>query len=105
MRTYTLGIICAGLAILIASDVQLAQQKTVRKPQSAAAAASTNSAPMTIDAQSALINKYCVGCHNDKNRSGNMSLAQFDLAHVEKTPELTEKIIRKVRVGLMPKAG
>jgi hypothetical protein len=59
---------------------------------------------MTIDARAALVEKYCAGCHNEKLKSGNMSLAEWDAAHPEKTPELTEKIIRKVRVGLMPKA-
>jgi len=34
-----------------------------------------------------------------------MSLTQLDLAHVEKNPELAEKLIHKLRVGVMPPAG
>lgn len=60
---------------------------------------------MNVDAQAALIGKYCAGCHNDKSKAGNMTLTVLDLAHPENTPELTEKVIRKTRVGLMPKAG
>src|SRR5262249_11666383 len=71
-----------------------------QQPPASARTATT----MTFESQTALLNKYCVGCHNEKLKSGNMSLAQWDQAHPEKMPELTEKIIRKVRVGLMPKA-
>jgi hypothetical protein len=95
----------AALCVLVASQVNLAQQQA--KPPSPASAAKTASsaAPMTLEAQNALIAKYCAGCHNDKAKSGNMSLSQFDTAHPENAPELAEKIIRKTRVGLMPKSG
>jgi hypothetical protein len=47
------------------------------------------------------LTKNCAGCHNDKLKSGGISLAKFDSA---KSSELTEKIIRQVRNGLMPPA-
>src|SRR5579863_1498969 len=55
--------------------------------------------------QRALINRYCAGCHNDKIKSGGMTLSKLDLAHVDHNAELAEKVIRKVRAGLMPPAG
>jgi hypothetical protein len=60
---------------------------------------------MSVDARTALVNQYCVRCHNEKLKSGDMSLAQMDFAHVDKNPELAEKIIHKLRVGVMPPAG
>src|SRR5262245_61096055 len=50
----------------------------------------------------ALVDKYCVECHNDKSKKGNMSLAHFDIAKVAENAELGEKMVRKLRTGLMP---
>src|SRR5690242_20570503 len=52
-----------------------------------------------------LLNQYCTGCHNDKLKSGNMTLTQLDLSHPDRNPELAEKVIRKLRAGMMPPAG
>jgi hypothetical protein len=52
-----------------------------------------------------LANQYCAGCHNDKLKSGSMTLTQLDFDHPEQSAELAEKIIRKLRVGMMPPPG
>ena len=56
-------------------------------------------------APGALVNQYCSYCHNDKLKSGGMTLTKLDLAHPEQNAELAEKAIRKVRAGLMPPPG
>ena len=60
-------------------------------------------------AQQALINKYCVGCHNDKLTSGGLSLAKLEATlaagHVSDSAEEWEKVILKVRAGMMPPPG
>lgn len=58
-----------------------------------------------IASQRAFINQYCAGCHNDKVKSGGVTLTKLDLAHIDQSAELAEKVIRKVRAGLMPPAG
>lgn len=55
--------------------------------------------------ESALVNQYCVTCHNDRVQSGSISLAHLDFAHIDQRPELAEKVVRKLRAGLMPPAG
>src|SRR5258705_4910159 len=60
------------------------------------------SGQMNVESQQALVNKYCAGCHNDKLKSGGFSWAAMNLAHPEKNPEQMEKVIRKVRAGMMP---
>src|SRR3954471_752760 len=49
-----------------------------------------------------VVRRYCVGCHNDKTKSGGTSLAAFDTAHAAQNPELAEKVIRKLQAGFMP---
>jgi len=53
----------------------------------------------------ALVDKYCVTCHNDRTLSGNLSLAGLDATKPADHPETFEKVIRKIRAGLMPPAG
>src|SRR5579884_1749999 len=53
----------------------------------------------------ALVTKYCAGCHNDKAKTGNFSLQQLDPANAANQPEAWEKVIRKVRAGMMPPSG
>ncbi|MEW6322659.1 MAG: DUF1592 domain-containing protein [Acidobacteriota bacterium] len=55
--------------------------------------------------QAALVKQYCVTCHNDRARVGGLSLATFDAARVSDDAETAEKVIRKLRAGMMPPAG
>src|SRR5437016_3316746 len=59
----------------------------------------------SVESQRALVNQYCVACHNDKLKSGGFSWTEVDLAHPNQSAERVEKIIRKVRSGMMPPAG
>jgi hypothetical protein len=58
--------------------------------------------PAQATAQRALLDKYCVSCHNDRVKTANLSLQNADLAAVPSHAELWEKVIRKLRAGVMP---
>jgi len=60
------------------------------------------SAGGSIQAQRALLDKYCVSCHNDRVKTANLSLQNADLAKVAEHAEVWEKVIRKLRAGVMP---
>jgi uncharacterized protein DUF1592/uncharacterized protein DUF1588/uncharacterized protein DUF1587/uncharacterized protein DUF1595/uncharacterized protein DUF1585 len=61
--------------------------------------------PTAATTQHAVIQQYCAGCHNDKVKSGGMTLTGLDLQHPDQNAELAEKVIRKLRVGMMPPPG
>src|SRR6266496_653592 len=65
-------------------------------------AADTFSSPSS---QQAFVDKTCAGCHNDKLKRGGFSWTNIDLAHVDQSAELTEKVIRMLRAGMMPPPG
>jgi hypothetical protein len=44
-------------------------------------------------------------CHNDRQKAGQLSLEHVDPANVASNPDVFEKVIRKLRAGLMPPAG
>jgi mono/diheme cytochrome c family protein len=58
-----------------------------------------------VEAAQAVVSKTCATCHNDRTRSGNLSLESFDVAGAGRSSEIAEKIIRKLRAGLMPPPG
>jgi hypothetical protein len=59
----------------------------------------------TTAPERATLDKYCVTCHNDRLRTGGLSLQQIDLRNVPADTELWEKVVRKLRTGSMPPAG
>lgn len=60
---------------------------------------------MAPEAQEGLIEQYCAYCHNPVDLSGGMTLTDLDISHPESDPDLAEKIIGKVKAGLMPPPG
>ncbi|MCY3700322.1 MAG: DUF1592 domain-containing protein [Gemmatimonadetes bacterium] len=52
-----------------------------------------------------IVNQVCTNCHNDTRVLGNLSLERFEveMAHLE--AETAEKMIRKLRAGMMPPPG
>ena len=52
-----------------------------------------------------MLDKYCVTCHNQKLKTAGLNLEGFDLAHVGDHAEIGEKIVLKLRAGMMPPSG
>ena len=56
-------------------------------------------------ANRAVAEKYCFGCHNQRLKTGGLALDVLDFDHVSANPEIWEKVIGKLRAGLMPPPG
>jgi hypothetical protein len=52
-----------------------------------------------------LIDEYCLTCHDSDKEKGGLILEKFDPAHPEINAEIGEKIIKKLRAGMMPPPG
>ncbi|HKF65432.1 MAG TPA: DUF1592 domain-containing protein, partial [Vicinamibacterales bacterium] len=61
--------------------------------------------PADAAGQRAIINQYCVTCHNARLKTANLLLDQVDLATLGEHPDVGEKIVRKLRAGMMPPTG
>ncbi len=55
--------------------------------------------------QRALVDKYCVTCHNKRTKQAGLELDSIDVDHTSKNPEVWEKVVRKLRTGAMPPVG
>ena len=80
LRAYLIALLIAGTLPLLADE---AQQLSAR----------------------AVIDKYCVTCHNAKLKTAGLQLDSADLARIGDHADLWEKVARKLRTGEMPPAG
>ena len=56
-------------------------------------------------AERALLDRYCVTCHNGNLRTAGLALDTVDVARVGDHGEIWEKVVGKLRAGMMPPAG
>jgi hypothetical protein len=73
-----------------------------RTPAATTPAASTLAAPGDSKNTRALVDQYCVTCHNARLKTAGLMLDELDLARLGDHPEIAEKVVRKMRAGLMP---
>ena len=70
-------------------------------------------APASVGAaaERALLDRYCVGCHSQKGKAAGqepartLTLDDLDVARVADHAEVWERVVRKMRAGMMPPAG
>jgi hypothetical protein len=60
---------------------------------------------LTAEEQTAMVKQYCATCHNDRNKPGGLSFTAFDAVQVAEHAEVGERMIRRLRSGMMPPAG
>jgi mono/diheme cytochrome c family protein len=100
-------VLALGISVLSASS----REQTARTPASAKPAPVASHATTSItESETALVKQYCATCHNDRNKNSaaGLSLQGFDAAKVGADPQVAdtaEKIIRKLRAGMMPPPG
>jgi Protein of unknown function (DUF1592)/Protein of unknown function (DUF1588)/Protein of unknown function (DUF1587)/Protein of unknown function (DUF1585)/Protein of unknown function (DUF1595)/Planctomycete cytochrome C len=61
--------------------------------------------PAASHAPQALLDQYCITCHNQKLKTGGLELDKLDVDHAAANAETWEKVVRKLRAGMMPPAG
>ncbi len=69
----------------------------------APAAAAAASAPKSPER--ALLDQYCVTCHNQRTKTANITFDTLDLAQLADHADVWEKAVRKLRGGMMPPPG
>ena len=73
-------------------------------PQSAGPG-TTSPAATPPSANREIVTTYCASCHNERLKTAGLALDRIDVDHIAGSPEVWEKVVRKVRGGLMPPAG
>jgi mono/diheme cytochrome c family protein len=114
-RSFAAALSASSLVLFVAAvatlSAQSGAQRLVEPGLQTRLPGASKDAPLhkaTVAAeQTALVKQYCVTCHNDrgKDRAGSLTLAAFDAADIEHNGEVAERMIRKLRAGMMPPPG
>ena len=106
MKRLVLPILVTGLLgsvlTLRAGPAAGPEARAIPAPLEASHAPGPTPGPMSYQAQNETIGQFCVRCHNDALRRGELSLESFDAGRADEHPEISEKMIRKLRAGMMP---
>ena len=117
MKSLALGAAFTGMGLVIGSG----PADTLPSPsgQEAGAAYAASAAPeipmeppapsplpsVASEALTDVVQRYCVVCHNERRMTGNLSLEDFDVERAAEQAETAERMIRKLRLGMMPPPG
>ncbi len=80
-------------------------------PQTGAGATSAPSGELSRNAAAdaathgEVIDRYCVTCHDDRRKAGELVLEGLDFARIGSNADVWERVLRKLRVGMMPPPG
>src|SRR6476620_3842666 len=99
------GFICIVTYLELTAAAQTAAAPSTRsRPTPADVRAVSSNAAESASSKAAL-DKYCVTCHNARSKAGGLTLVDADVSRVSASPELWEKVVRKLRDGAMPPPG
>ena len=92
---------------LHSSDALIQRYLASRSGEGLRGVAPAAAAPLVIspDELTAVVRQYCVVCHNDVMLTGNLTLSEFDVAEAPRMAVTAEKMIVKLRAGMMPLPG
>jgi Protein of unknown function (DUF1592)/Protein of unknown function (DUF1588)/Protein of unknown function (DUF1587)/Protein of unknown function (DUF1595)/Protein of unknown function (DUF1585) len=94
-------VLVAGFALLASTVVSTAPQGVERGLQPAPRPAGTTPAtPSKV-----FLDTYCITCHNQRLKTGGLTLDTLDVMDVSAHAAEWEKVVVKLRAGLMPPAG
>jgi len=103
MRNQTLAVtLTLWGAVAVLSAAQNAPGRSATPPSAASIAPVAASQQAS---QEAVLKQYCVTCHNARLKTGGLELDGLDMATLPDHAEVWEKVVRKVRAGVMPPQG
>ena len=110
MRKYALTLSAVALATTLAVADSPREAPAAHPWAALAEATGYAHEPLVFEAgafedENELVERYCSRCHSDRANRGNLSLEDFDATQPESDPEVAERMIRKLRAGMMPPAG
>ena len=93
-----LMLICGLIALVatISATLSADQSPAPASPQGAAASATARTPARE------LVTTYCVTCHNQRVKAGNLALDNIDADHISNSADTWEKVVVKLRSRAMP---
>jgi hypothetical protein len=110
MRTLAVGAVVAGAWLVLGSGPLATSPSPANDPVGPAPAVAARATPSSAHelapaTLTEVVRQYCVVCHNDQMMTGNVSFQSLDVERAAEQPAVAERMIRKLRAGMMPPPG
>ena len=102
-RSRKTGFILGAIALIASIGVSADPQDASNQAAPKGPALQTSTTPAVPDA--ALVQKYCLTCHSARVKTGGLSLEGMNPADAAAHAEVWEKVVMKLRGGMMPPQG
>jgi mono/diheme cytochrome c family protein len=97
------GTILAAAALLVVAG--LVRVETQAPPAASAEATARQAASASANQAQGVVDRYCATCHNPRVKAGGLAFDALPVVDAARDPQTWEKVIRKVRTGMMPPSG
>jgi mono/diheme cytochrome c family protein len=97
--------VCFGLPLIAVCSLEAFHPAQGQTPDAHQRLASPTLQADAISPQGAVLNRYCVTCHNDRLKTAGLALDKLDVNEVGADASVWEKVVQKLRSGAMPPAG
>ena len=97
--------IAGGTVLVEAADGPAPGEPAPGSPQAAGAASAQQTSVDPNAEPQRMFRRYCIGCHNDRLRTADLSIAALDVENVPADAETWEKVVTRLRAGSMPPPG
>src|SRR5262245_55303050 len=105
MSTMSRALVVWVVATLAGTTYWQVPAASSQQPSAVAAPGQAPPASNAATPERALLNRYCVGCHNQRLKTAGLALDSLDLAQVSAASDVWEKVVWKLRGGIMPPVG
>ena len=93
------------LLLLVAGGVCVVWAASGHVHASGAHAQRSDASPSIAAQSRGILNRYCVTCHNERQRTAGLTLDTTDVERINDAAEVWEKVAGKLRAGAMPPVG
>ena len=101
-NTLRIGLIVLAATLLVSVQVRTSAQAVATVGPGAGEPKGSPLQSQPLQSQRQFLDRYCVTCHNDRLKTGGLSLDQANLSTPGAQSELWEKVARKLHTGVMP---
>src|SRR6185369_11718252 len=99
-NTLRIGLIVLAATLLVSVQLRTSAQAVATVNPGEPKGSPLQGSP--LQSQRQFLDRYCVNCHNDRLKTGGLSLDQVDVSKPDAQPEVWEKVAHKLRTGVMP---
>ncbi len=106
MKLLGVPFLAAGLLVVAAGqdDPRPVSQPGPLRPASATQPGGSRDVSSTSP-ETEVVQQVCARCHNARRLLGNLSLEDFQVEEADRDADIAEKMVRKLRAGMMPPPG